>query len=191
MALIDFPRELAPAFWNPHKAVLAKLKNVPPQQIGEGLADLAKRHNAVDWDLFDVDKLDGLAQAEARQKSVEDEIRTKVIRIDRANRIRWPTTPITSPRKERSTRKLRRNLSCPPRRQDHDRRAHLPRGLRPDLGELPGEREKGRHHWLPVPGPGRMVRRAVCELPHGQAQAHPSGTQLARQAGGAVTSVRS
>src|ERR1035438_7835652 len=63
-----------------------------------------------DWDLFDVDKLDGLAQAEARQKSVEDEIRTKVIRIDRANRIRWPTTPITSPRKERSTRKLRRNL---------------------------------------------------------------------------------
>jgi hypothetical protein len=82
MALIDFPRELAPAFWNPHKAVLAKLKNVPPQQIGEGLADLAKRHGAVDWALFDVDKIDGLAQAEARQKSVEDEIKTKVVRID-------------------------------------------------------------------------------------------------------------
>ena len=78
MASIDYPKELAPAFWNPHKAVLGKLKGVPVPQLAEGLAELAKRHNAVDWTVFDPSKIDTLATAQARLKGLDDEIKSKV-----------------------------------------------------------------------------------------------------------------
>ena len=68
---VDIPGELSA---DKLKAAIAKMAKAPKTKVPEMAAELAKAHQAVHWDLFDIDKLETSAELEARAALIAKEV---------------------------------------------------------------------------------------------------------------------
>jgi len=81
MAQVTLPSSLGAAFWDKHKAALAKAPKAPDTKLGEELKTLAKLHLGVAWDGLGDDKLDSADKAQARLAALEDAARGSIKRL--------------------------------------------------------------------------------------------------------------